>query len=148
MIFYKSIQMVGAQMKTTIRILLALWGLFFSVIAVRGIIQPSTFEQTFNINASGTGINSLRADFGSFFLIAGIGAFWGAIHPEQPRALWVPAGLLGVAFVIRAIGLLLNDPIAPSITQAMMVEAISVLFLLGSAAYLARATRKIETDKA
>ena len=125
-------------MTILVRALAALWGFGFSAMALQGIFDPAAFTEAFGVTAEGHSINNLRADYGGFFLVSGLGALWGALRPSDAKALWVPAALFGAAFLIRIVGLADGDPGDPSITQAMIVEAVSVLFLLGSARYLGR----------
>ena len=123
-------------MTILIRALAGLWGLAFTALAAQGVLDPATFTEGFGVSAEGHSVNSLRADFGAFFLVAGLGAIWGAARPADAKALWVPAALFGAALLIRTLGLALGDPSHPQITQAMVIEAVSVLFLLFAARHL------------
>lgn len=121
-----------------IRGLVALWGLFFAWMGVSGLIDPDTYVQQFGISGGVEAMNTIRADFSAFFLIAGGAAGWAALRPEHARLLWVPILLFGTALGGRILGVMLGDPFAGSVRQSMVVEAVSVLLLLGALAYLSR----------
>lgn len=125
-----------------LRAILVSWGVAFTLVGVRGVLNPEVFTNMFGIIAQGPAANSLRADFGAFFLVSGLGAIWGAVrslaHPQEAKALWVPAALFGAALLHRIIGVLMGDPVTPAITQAMLAEAGSVLLMLFSQRYLGR----------
>jgi hypothetical protein len=55
-------------MTLLLRILVGLWGLGFGLLAVRGILDPNVFLTQFGFQAPGASINSIRSDFGAFFL--------------------------------------------------------------------------------
>jgi hypothetical protein len=123
----------GKIMNLALRILVGLWGLGFGLLAVQGILDPKVFTTQFGIDAPGASINSVRGDFGAFFLVAAVGALWGAAKPDKAKLLYVPAALFGVALAGRLIGLGLGDPPSAANNQAMIVEGISVLLMLFAA---------------
>lgn len=120
-------------MNMILRILVGLWGLGFGLLAVRGILDPNVFLAQFGFQAPGASINSIRSDFGAFFLVSAVGALWGAWQPSKAKLLYVPAALFGTAVAGRLIGLAMGDPASDANNQAMIVEAISVALMLFAA---------------
>lgn len=126
-------------MTIALRAIVALWGLGFGFMALRGIINPAAWTEGFGVVAQEGAINNLRADYGAFFLVAALGALWGAIQPRNAKALWVPAALFGAALVIRLLGLTMGDPLTDVIKQAMAIELISVLLMMFAARHFGKA---------
>jgi Domain of unknown function (DUF4345) len=124
-------------MNMILRIIVGLWGLGFGLLAVRGILDPNVFLAQFGFQAPGASINTIRADFGAFFLVSAVGALWGAWQPSKARLLYIPAVLFGTALAGRLIGLALGDPASDANNQAMIVEGISVALMLFAANRLA-----------
>ncbi|MEQ1538916.1 MAG: DUF4345 family protein [Sphingorhabdus sp.] len=120
-------------MNMILRIIVGLWGVGFGLLAVRGILDPNVFLTQFGFQAPGASINSIRADFGAFFLVSAVGALWGAWQPSKAKLLYVPAALFGTALVGRVIGLAMGDPASDANDQAMIVEAISLALMLFAA---------------
>lgn len=120
-------------MTILLRAAVGLWGLAFALLAVRGILDPTVFLKQFGIEGPGSSVNTIRADFGAFFLVSSLPALWAAWKPEKAALLYVPAALFGVALLGRAIGLALGDPASDANNQAMLVEAISVALMLFAA---------------
>ncbi len=126
-------------MKLVLRILVGLWGLGFGLLAVRGILDPKVFLDQFGIEGPGASINTIRSDFGAFFLVSAVCALWGAAKPEKAKLLYVPAALFGTALFGRLIGLGLGDPASAANNQAMIIEGVSVLLMLFAARRLGTA---------
>lgn len=109
------------------RVLLAIVGLLFLVAALRGIYDPSFFTQTFGVEGEGMGRNTLRADFGAFFLVGAVPTVWVALQPGRVRWLIVPLLFLATVFVLRLFGVVMGD--VPD-TTGLVAEAISILVIL------------------
>ncbi|KQZ64598.1 hypothetical protein ASD67_09070 [Sphingopyxis sp. Root1497] len=109
-----------------------LWAVFFFMIGARGVIDPASYSETFGFTISGVAINTLRADLSSFFLVSAGSAALGVLMPGWVRALLVPAALYGTALTGRLIGVALGDPTNFGIVQGMIIEALSVLLMVGS----------------
>lgn len=120
-------------MNMILRILVGLWGLGFGLLAVRGILDPAVFLAQFGIQGPGASINTIRSDFGAFFLVSSVAALWGAWKPEKAKLLYVPAALFGTALAGRLLGLMLGDPASDANNQAMMIEGFSVALMLFAA---------------
>ena len=120
-------------MNMILRILVGLWGLGFGLLAVRGILDPNVFLAQLGFQAPGASINTIRADFGAFFLVSAVGALWGAWQPSKAKLLYVPAALFGTALVGRMIGLIMGDPASDANNQAMLIEGISLALMLFAA---------------
>ena len=120
-------------MNVILRIAVGLWGLGFGLLAVRGLLDPNVFIAQFGFQGPGASINTIRADFGAFFLVSVVGALWGAWQPTKAKLLYVPAALFGTALLGRLLGLALGDPASDANNQAMIVEGISVALMLFAA---------------
>lgn len=121
-----------------LRGILILWAAFFGLTGFQGLVSDAPYAELFGVTGGDTGINTLRADLSAFFLVAAAGALIGALRPGASRALLVPAALFGTAFVGRATGLVLGDPLTAQISQAMIAEAISTVLMLGAMWQLSR----------
>jgi Domain of unknown function (DUF4345) len=124
-------------MTLVLRVLIGLWGLLFSALAMRGILNPQFFSDQFGVVGAGAAINSVRADFGALFLVAGGAALWAALDPRKAKLCYVSAALFGTALAARALGQTMGDPSNASIQQAMLIEAVSVALLIFAARQLA-----------
>jgi hypothetical protein len=118
-------------MTIALRIIISLWGLAFGLLAIRGLIDPQVYVDQF-------GINTLRADFSAFFLVSAACALYAAAKPEKAVLLYVPATLYGTALAGRLFGLAMGDPLAPATTQAITVEAVSMVLMLFAARRLGK----------
>jgi hypothetical protein len=125
-------------MTIALRIIIGLWGLAFGLLAIRGLIDPQVYVEQFGLEAKGASINTLRADFSAFFLVSAACALWAATKPEKAALLYIPAALYGTALAGRLLGLALGDPIAPATTQAIAIEAISMVLMLFAARRLGK----------
>ena len=120
-------------MTLILRIIVGLWGFGFGLLAVRGILDPNVFIAQFGFQGPGASINTIRADFGAFFLVSAVGALWSAWQPAKAKLLYVPAALFGTALLGRLIGLMMGDPVSDANNQAMLIEGISVALMLFAA---------------
>jgi hypothetical protein len=121
-----------------VRGILALWGIFFGWIGISGLIDPQTYVDTFGISGDAAAMNTIRADFSAFFLMSGGAACWTALRPEHSKLLLVPIAAFGLALAGRLLGLMLGDPFAASVRQSVIVEAVSVVLLVGVMLWLGR----------
>ena len=126
------------MMDWIVRGLLALWGIFFGWMGVSGLIDPQTLVDTFGVSGDAMAMNTIRADFSAFFLMAGGAACWAALRPEHAKVLLVPISAFGLALGGRILGIMLGDPFAGSVRQSVVVEAVSVLLLIGALLFLTR----------
>lgn len=109
-----------------------LWALFFVIVGLRGLFDPASYTETFGILIEGFAANTVRADLSSFFLVAAGGAAVGVLVPGWLRALLVPAALYGTALLGRLYGAAVGDAVHFGIVQAMIIEALTVLLMVGS----------------
>ena len=128
-------------MTLVLRIVVGLWGIGFGLLAVRGILDPKVFLDQFGVQGPGASINTIRSDFGAFFLVSAVSALWAAWQPAKARLLYVPAALNGTALAGRLIGLAMGDPSSPANNQAMIIEGVTVLLMLFAAQRLGAANR-------
>lgn len=80
------------------------------------------------------GVSTLRADFTSFFGVAGFAMLWGAWRRNADLML-VPLLLFAVTLSVRALDLVLSGPY-PGWPLPMAVEAAEVILLLAGWHYL------------
>ncbi|WP_242770825.1 hypothetical protein [Sphingopyxis sp. YF1] len=109
-----------------------LWALFFFIVGARGFLDPASYTETFGFTISGVAINTLRADLSAFFLVSAGAAALGALVPGWLRALLVPAALYGTALAGRLVGVAMGDPTNAGIVQGMIIEALSLLLMVGA----------------
>ena len=109
-----------------------LWPAFFAIVGARGLFDPASYGETFGILVEGVATNTIRADLSAFFLVAAGSAGIGALVPGWTRALLVPAALYGTALVGRLWGVVNGDMVNTGIVQAMIIEALTVLLMVGS----------------
>jgi len=109
-----------------------LWALFFFIVGARGLFDPASYTETFGILVEGTATNTIRADLSAFFLVAAGAAAIGALVPGWLRALLVPAALYGIALAGRLFGVANGDLVNSGVVQAMIIEALTVLLMVGS----------------
>jgi hypothetical protein len=109
-----------------------LWAALFAIVGARGLFDPASYTETLGFTISGVAINTLRADLSAFFLVAAGSAAIGALAPGWLRALFVPAALYGTALAGRLVGAASGDPVNAGIVQAMIIEALTVLLMIGS----------------
>ena len=77
------------------------------------------------------GAERVRADLSAFFLVAAGSAAIGVLVPGWVRALLVPAALYGTALAGRLFGAASGDPVNSGIAQSMIIEALTVLLMVG-----------------
>lgn len=123
-----------------------LWALFFIIVGVRGVFDPTSFTDTFGIVVDGIATNTIRADLSAFFLVSAGSAAIGVLVPGWSRALLVPAALYGTALLGRLLGASMGDEMNFSVVQAMIIEALSVGLMVGSWWILSRPT--VSADQA
>ncbi|HMO74138.1 MAG TPA: hypothetical protein PKD99_14105 [Sphingopyxis sp.] len=109
-----------------------LWAAFFAIVGARGLFDPASYADTFGLVVEGVAINTIRADLSSFFLVSAGAAALGALVPAWLRALLVPAALYGTALLGRLFGVAMGDPTNFGIVQGMIIEALTVLLMVGS----------------
>ena len=122
-----------------------LWAAFFAIVGVRGLLDPASFTDMFGIGIEGVAANTVRADLSAFFLVAAGGAALGALLPGWTRALLVPAALYGTALIGRLFGVASGDAINDGIVQAMIIEALTVMLMVGSWRVLSNTPVEIPT---
>jgi len=125
-------------MKIVLKMLVLLWAVFFGVLAMRGLIDPSVYRAQFGFpEMAGEATNTIRADLSSFFIVSSVAAAWGALAAGRSSLLYVPAALFGTALIGRGLGGLLGDGFGPLVTTSMAVEGVSVMLMIVAARVLA-----------
>lgn len=119
------------------RIGVILAGLFSLAMGSMAILSPVDLGNALGLAAQGPlGLNSLRADMGSFFLASAI-ACGLALFAKRPNWLWGAAALYGLAVTGRFIGVVVEGPPA-GISQPIIIELVLVALLVFGAKKLAR----------
>ena len=112
----------------------ALIGLMFFLIALRWLAQPQLMSIEFSVIPSGLlGWASLRADFGSFFMVAGITAGLAAFGGRGANHYLCCCGML---MTFAALGRLVGfatDGIPSRGVAPLMVELFTIAVLVGLA---------------
>ena len=110
-------------MKTVMRGLIGLVGLFNLGIGLLFLLQPAKVVAGFALSPLGSqGLATLRADFGGFFIGASVFALIGAWRASA-AALNVPLLLLALALFGRFVSLAL-DGVGPEAVPPMVIEAV------------------------
>ena len=113
------------MMRFVLTALLFVAGLIFAVIGLNFLYQPAGAAAGFGLLADGAaGLSTLRADMTAFFLLSGFCMLWGGWR-RQGDLLLVPAALFGIAFIGRAINLVVEGSY-PDFWQPMLIEALTV----------------------
>lgn len=116
-------------MRTVLRIVIGLLGLFNIAIGLGFMFAPEKLGPAFFLDPLGAqGMATLRADFPGFFIGAGTFAMLGAVT-AQARPLLVPLLMLGLALLGRFVSIAI-DGRAPTAAQPMVVEAVMLIILL------------------
>ncbi len=123
------------------RIGVVLAGLFSLIMGVMAIVSPTQLGVALGLEFSTPlpllGLNSLRADMGSFFLASAIACVL-ALFARRPHWLWGAAALYALAVTGRFIGVVVDGPPA-GIIAPIVIELVLVVLLVFGAKKLSRA---------
>ena len=116
-------------MRTVLRVIIGLIGLFNITIGLGFLLAPEKLAAAFFLEPLGTqGMATLRADFPGFFIGASVFALLGA-WSGQARPLLVPILMLSLALFGRFVSLAL-DGTASTAAQPMIAEAVMITLLV------------------
>jgi len=118
-------------MRFVLTALIFVIGLFDLLMASSFLMTPLSAGQSLGVGpvaGIGAGLSTIRADFTSFFGVAGFAMLWGAWR-RNADLLLVPLLLFAVTLTGRAIDLVLSGPY-PGWPMPMAVEAVEVILLL------------------
>jgi len=124
-------------MRFVLTALIFVIGLFDLLMASSFLFTPLTAAQSLGVapfQGAAAGLSTLRADFTSFFGVAGFAMLWGAWRRNADLML-VPLLLFAVTLSVRALDLVLSGPY-PGWAMPMSVEAAEVILLLAGWHYL------------
>ncbi|UVO53246.1 hypothetical protein [Sphingomonas sp. SUN039] len=115
-------------MRVTMRVAVALVGLFNVVLGLGFLFDPVELAARFALSPIGTqGLATIRADFPAFFLTGGVFALVGAWRADS-KPLLVPLVLLGVALTGRFVSIAIDGMVAttlpPMIAEALMIVVV------------------------
>ena len=106
---------------------MALVGLFGLAMGLMGLFDPARISVALGLGDAlpAHGLNTVRADFGAFFLAIAIGSF-GALFAGRVNWLWLPILLFGMAALGRLLGIAFDG--APvGVMQPIVVEVACVV---------------------
>ena len=122
-------------MRLALTALIFLIGLFDVFMAVSFLLTPLEMAQALGVvPITNAGISTIRADFTSFFGVAGFAMLWGAWRRNADLML-VPLLLFAVTLTGRAVDLVVSGAY-PGWPLPMAVEAVEVVLLLAGWHYL------------
>lgn len=112
-------------MKLSIRVAVAVVGLFNFLLGLGFLFNPVPMAARFALSPIGTqGLATIRADFPAFFLTGAVFALAGAWRAD-PKPLLVPLLLLSTALAGRFVSVAI-DGIGPAALPPMIVEAMMI----------------------
>lgn len=118
-------------MRLILTAMVFLGGLLNLFMAISFLADPEQAARGVGVLSSGAaGVSTIRADFTSFFGIAGVCMMWGAWR-RNADLLLVPALLFGVSFTGRLLDLGLSGSY-PGWAMPMAYEAVHVLLMLAA----------------
>lgn len=118
-------------MRLILTALIFLVGLFDLIMALNFLLNPQATALGFGIEPTGIqGLSSLRADFTAFFGVIAVCMMLGAWR-RNGDLLLVPAALMGVAVLVRALSLGI-DGTYPGWQVPMVVEIVHVVLLIAA----------------
>jgi len=127
--------MKAQPMRLVLTALIFLIGLFDLLMAASFLFTPLGVAQELGVvPIVAAGLSTIRADFTSFFGVAGFAMLWGAWR-RNADLLLVPMLLFAVSFLGRALDLVLTGPY-PGWPVPMTVEAVEVVLLLAGWRFL------------
>ena len=124
-------------MRFVLTALIFVIGLFDLLVASSFLFTPLTAAQGLGVApfaGAAAGLSTIRADFTSFFGVAGFAMLWGAWRRNADLML-VPLLLFAVTLGARALDLAVSGPY-PGWPLPMAVEAVEVVLLLAGWHYL------------
>lgn len=128
-----------------VRALLMIAGLVFVVIGGSFLFYPVSQGSSFGLDAVGArGLSSLRGDFTAYFWVTGCALIIGSWR-RNGDILLVPAAILGLTFLIRALSLAI-DGFYEGWALPMAVEAVTVMLALVGRRLLTVGARGLPSD--
>jgi len=126
------------MMKSVIRIVLALFGVGWMLLAGQSWMQPDLFAADLGLSFMGDlGRSTFRADIGAFFAVSGLFMLLAALRAE--RHLLLPSlGLVGLALAAR-LASAGQTGFLPEYVQPVTVEALTVAVMLAAYAVFRKA---------
>ena len=119
-------------MVTALRIALALGGLLLVYMGLGFLLDPVAAGADFGLAVEGAhAITSARADFTSFFLVAGGCFVWGAAD-RRSDPLVIGAALMLIALAMRLAALLSVGPFEGYLVPMVVEAVLGVLGLIGA----------------
>jgi len=119
------------------RICAVLAGLFSLAMGLMAFMSPEQLGTALGMGAlSPIGVNSMRADLGSFFLASAIACAL-ALFAGRASWLWGAALLYAIAVIGRFVGIIV-DGAPEGIAQPVIIELVLVAMLVFAARTLAR----------
>jgi Domain of unknown function (DUF4345) len=119
-------------MKSTLRIVVGLVGLFNLFIGLNFLFAPARMAHEFALSPLGVqGMATMRADFPAFFLTGAVFSLFGAWRADA-KPLLVPLMLLSAAICGRFVSIALDGTASttfpPIIAEAVMIGLLSIAY--------------------
>jgi len=125
------------MLRLVLTALIYIVGLFDLMMGVNFFIDPQAAAAGAGFSVAPinpTGLATIRADMTAFFVVSGLAMMWGAWR-RNADLLVVPAGLFGMAMVIRILTALTVGP-GPDYLLPIAVEAVHFVLLLAAWKFL------------
>ena len=115
-------------MKRILKIVAGLFGVFFTLMGLRWVFDPSAAAESLGmVLLNGSALSTQIGDLGSFFITVGVMTLIGAITQTR-HWFYAPSMLLLVAAIYRSLATLMYD--APFALSSIIIEVVVGLFLI------------------
>ena len=115
-------------MKRILKIVASLFGVFFTLMGLRWVFDPSAAAESLGmVLLNGSALSTQIGDLGSFFITVGVMTLIGVITQTR-HWFYAPSMLLLVAAIYRSLATLMYD--APFALSSIIMEVVVGLFLI------------------
>ena len=115
-------------MKRILKIVASLFGVFFTLMGLRWVFDPSAAAESLGmVLLNGSALSTQIGDLGSFFITVGVMTLIGVITQTR-HWFYAPSMLLLVAAIYRSLATLMYD--APFALSSIIIEVVVGLFLI------------------
>ena len=115
-------------MKRILKIVAGLFGVFFTLMGLRWVFDPSAAAESLGmVLLNGSALSTQIGDLGSFFITVGVMTLIGVITQTR-HWFYAPSMLLLVAAIYRSLATLMYD--APFALSSIIIEVVVGLFLI------------------
>ena len=115
-------------MKRILKIVAGLFGVFFTLMGLHWVFDPSAAAESLGmVLLNGSALSTQIGDLGSFFITVGVMTLIGVITQTR-HWFYAPSMLLLVAAIYRSLATLMYD--APFALSSIIIEVVVGLFLI------------------